>query len=85
MPLPRQITARDISLSEVAEADIRAEAAHLDTYYDRLMSCRVVVEGPGRHHRRGPYTVCVDLSVPCAELTVDYQANEDLCGHSRCL
>ena len=78
MQLPLQITAREISLSEVAEADIRNKAANLDLYYDGIVSCRVVVEGPGRHHRRAPYTLRIDLSVPGAELVVDRQADEDL-------
>jgi cold shock CspA family protein/ribosome-associated translation inhibitor RaiA len=78
MQLPLQITARDASLSEAAEGDIRVKAADLDTYYDRIMSCRVVVEGPGRHHRKGPYTVRIDLTVPGAELVVDRQTDEDL-------
>jgi ribosomal subunit interface protein len=78
MQLPLQITARDISLSEAAEGDIRAKAANLETYYDGIMGCRVVVEGPGRHHRKGPFTVRIDLTVPGAELVVDRQADEDL-------
>jgi cold shock CspA family protein len=78
MQLPLQITARDISLSEAAEGDIRAKAANLDTYYDGIMGCRVVVEGPVRHHRKGPFTVRIDLTVPGAELVVDRQADADL-------
>jgi ribosomal subunit interface protein len=78
MQLPLQITARDISLSEAAEDDIRAKAANLDTYFDGIMGCRVVVEGPVRHHRKGPFTVRIDLSVPGAELVVDRHADADL-------
>jgi ribosomal subunit interface protein len=78
MPLSLQITARGISLSEATEADIRAKAANLETYYDGIMSCRVVVEGPVRHHREGPFTVRIDLSVPGAELVVARQADADL-------
>jgi cold shock CspA family protein/ribosome-associated translation inhibitor RaiA len=78
MQLPLQITARDVELSGAAEADIRTKAAGLDVYYDGIMSCRVVVEGPVRHHHKGPYTVRIDLSVPGAELVVDRQADEDL-------
>jgi cold shock CspA family protein len=78
MQLPLQITARDISLSAAAESNIRAKAADLETYYDGIMGCRVVVEGPGRHHRKGPFTVCIELSVPGTELVVDRQADEDL-------
>jgi ribosomal subunit interface protein len=78
MQFPLQITARDVSLSEAAKTDIRSKAAGLETYYDRLTGCRVVVEGPGQHHRRGPYTVRIDLNVPGSELVVDHQADEDL-------
>jgi ribosomal subunit interface protein len=78
MQLPLQITARDISLSEAAEADIRAKAANLDTYYDGIMGCRVVVEGLMRHHRKGPFTVRINVSVPGTELVVDRHADEDL-------
>jgi ribosomal subunit interface protein len=75
---PLQITARDVSLSEVAENDIRAKAENLDTYYDRIISCRVVVEGPGRHHRQGPYAVRIDVTVPGTDLVVDRQTDTDL-------
>jgi cold shock CspA family protein len=78
MEVPLQIAARDVSLSEVAKTDIRAKAADLDTYYDSITSCRVVVEGPVQHHRKGPFTVRIDLSVPGAELVVDRQADADL-------
>jgi ribosomal subunit interface protein len=78
MQLPLQITAREVSLSEAAKADIEAKVADLETYWDRITSCRVVVAGPGPHHRKGPYTVRVDLTVPGAELVVDHQADEDL-------
>jgi ribosomal subunit interface protein len=78
MQLPLQITARDVSLSEAAQADIRAKAENLETYYNGIIGCRVVVEGPVRHHRKGPFTVRIDLSVPGAELVVDRQADEDL-------
>jgi ribosome-associated translation inhibitor RaiA/cold shock CspA family protein len=78
MQLPLRITARDVSLSEAAENDIRTKAAGLDTYYERIISCRVIVEGPGRHHRKGPYAVRIDLTVPGAELVVDRQTDADL-------
>jgi cold shock CspA family protein len=78
MQVPLQITARDVSLSEAAEVDIQAKAANLDTYYNGIVGCRVVVEGPGRHHRKGLFAVRIDLSVPGAELVVDRQADEDL-------
>ena len=79
MQLPLQITAHDFPLSEAIEAEIREKAAKLDTYYDGIMHCRVVVEAPVGHHRSGgPYNVRIDLTVPGAELVVNRQADEDL-------
>jgi len=79
MQLPLQITAHDFPLPETIEAEIREKAAKLDTYYDGIMRCRVVVAAPVGHHRRGgPYNVHIDLTVPGAELVVDCQENEDL-------
>lgn len=79
MQLPLQITADDFPLPATIEAEIREKAAKLDTYYDGIMRCRVVVTAPVGHHRRGgPYNVRIDLTVPGTELVVDRQENEDL-------
>lgn len=79
MQLPLQVTLRDISPSEAIEAYIRERAAKLEQFYDRIISCRVVVEAPVRHHRKGgPYKVRIDLTVPGDELVVDRQVDEDL-------
>ncbi len=79
MELPLQVTLRDNSPSAAVEGYIRERAARLDGFYDRIMSCRVVVEAPVRHHRKGgPYKLRIDLTVPGDELIVDRQADEDL-------
>lgn len=79
MELPLQITAHDFTLSESTEADIRERAAKLDSYYDRIMRCRVVIEAPVGHHRQGgPFTVRIDVTVPGSELVVNRQQGEDL-------
>src|SRR3990170_3518334 len=79
MQLPLQVTLRDISPSEAIEAYIRERATKLDGFYDRIMSCRVAVEAPVRHHRKGgPFKVRIDLTVPGAELVVNRQADDDL-------
>jgi ribosome-associated translation inhibitor RaiA len=75
---PLQVTVRDVSLSEAAENDIRNKAEALDTYYNGIIGCRVVVEGPGRHHRQGPYAVRIDVTVPGVDLVVDRQTDADL-------
>ena len=48
-----QITFRNMERSQEIEGWIRAEAAKLETLYSQLMGCRVAVEVPHRHHRKG--------------------------------
>ena len=79
MELPLQVTLRDVSPSEAVEGYIRERAAKLEVFYDRIMSCRVVVEAPVRHHRKGgPFKVRIDLTVPGDELVVNRQTDEDI-------
>ena len=71
MQLPLQITFRNMESSPAIEAKIRERAAKLDQYWDRITSCRVVVETPHRHRHRGKlYHVRIDLTVPNGELVV---------------
>ncbi len=79
MQLSLQVTLRDISPSAAVEDYIRERAAKLDAFYEKIMSCRVVVEAPVRHHRKGgPYKVRIDLTVPGDELVVNRQSDDDL-------
>lgn len=79
MELPLQVTLRDISPSAAVEGYIRERATKLDAFYERIMSCRVVVEAPVRHHRKGgPFKVRIDLTVPGDELVVNRQVDGDL-------
>jgi len=79
MELPLQITSHDFALTPGIEAEIRERADRLDTYYNRIMRCRVVIEAPvAHHHRGGPFKVRLDLTVPGGELVVNRHADEDL-------
>jgi ribosome-associated translation inhibitor RaiA/cold shock CspA family protein len=84
MKLPLEVTFRDIPHSEFIEAKIREKAAKLDTFYDRIMACRVVVEAPhGHHHKGNLYHVIVNITVPDGELVADrapkdHHAHEDV-------
>lgn len=79
MQVPIQITSHDFPLPGSVETEIRERAEKLETYYDGIIRCRVVVEAPVGHHRSGgPYDVRVVLTVPGAELVVNRQAAEDL-------
>ncbi len=84
MQRPLQVTFRDFPPSDAITASIRKHADKLDLVYDRIMSCRVVVEAPHRHHHKGNlYQVRIALTVPHKELVVNreppaHQAYEDL-------
>jgi cold shock CspA family protein/ribosome-associated translation inhibitor RaiA len=60
--------------SEVIEKAIREKADKLDAFYDHIMSCRVLVEAPHRHHRKGKlYHVRIDLTLPGGEIVVKHE------------
>ncbi len=70
--------------SEAVEARVRSEAEKLDTLYDQIMRCSVVVEAHHKHRHKGnTYHVRVDLTVPGSELVAnrepaEHQAHEDV-------
>jgi cold shock CspA family protein len=58
--------------SQAIEDNIREKASKLESFYDRIMSCRVIVEAPHRHHRKGKaYEVRIDLTVSGGELVIN--------------
>jgi ribosome-associated translation inhibitor RaiA len=72
MELPLQITFRGVDASDGLNRLIHKEGAKLDTFFHRIVSCRVLVERDARHHRDGaPFRVRVDLGVPGNELMSD--------------
>lgn len=78
MQLPLQITFRDISPSEAIEAQIRQKVEKLNLFYERIISCRVVVEAPHRHHHQGNiYHVRIDLTVPQGELVINRNSSQN--------
>jgi ribosomal subunit interface protein len=84
MEVPLQITFRDMAPSPAVEARIREKAAKLERYFDRITSCRVVIEARNRHQRQGKlYNVRIDLHVPGETVMVDHtgrgnHAHEDI-------
>jgi cold shock CspA family protein/ribosome-associated translation inhibitor RaiA len=83
MHLPLQITFRHMEPSPALEARIRQLAEKLDHYSQEIMSCRVVIEAPHKHHHQGTlYTVHLDITSPSGEIAVtrdqhDKHAHED--------
>lgn len=79
MQTPLQITIRDVEHSEALEARIRDKAAKLEEFFDRIVSCRVVVEMPHKHHHQGKhFNVRIDIGVPGNEIVVNRDHDEDV-------
>ncbi len=76
MKLPLAITFLGRPAMPWIEEDIRARAARLEEFSPVIMSCRVVVDVPHRHHERGNrFQVRIDLTVPGEEIAVTRDAN----------
>jgi ribosomal subunit interface protein len=79
-----QITFRKMEVSPAAEAAIRERAEALGQFYDRITSCKVVVEHSGRHHHKGRlYHLGIELIVPGREIVIkrdpsQHHAHEDI-------
>lgn len=72
MKLPLQITFHNLEHSPAIETLVRERARRLDSYCKSIMNCRVVIEAPHRHHRRGnAYVIRLDLTVPGGEIAVN--------------
>lgn len=72
MQLPLQITFRNMDHSKEIEEVIQRKAEKLETFFDRIMGCRVMVEAPHKHHQNGRhYHVRIDLTVPGEELVIN--------------
>lgn len=72
MEIPLKVTFRNMPPSAAIEANIREKAEKLETFYDRIMSCRVIVEAPHRHRHKGKaYLVRIAITVPGGELVVN--------------
>jgi cold shock CspA family protein/ribosome-associated translation inhibitor RaiA len=72
MTIPCKITFRNLPPSEAIENHIREQVAKLESFYSRIMSCRVIVESPHRHHQKGKaYQVRIDLTVPGGEIVIN--------------
>lgn len=71
MTLPLQVTFRNMKHSAEVEDWIRAEAEKLETFYNRIIGCRVAVEVPHRHHKKGkPLHIRIDLTLPGKEIVI---------------
>lgn len=77
--LPVQITIKNNLSSPALETHIRKRAEKLLRYFDRISSCRVVIEIPQKHKLQGKlYNVRIDITVPGKEMAVTRKCDEDV-------
>lgn len=71
MQVPLQVHYQNMDPSPAVEADIRERASKLEQFDEDIVSCRVTVEAPHKHHAKGKlYHVMVDIRVPRGEVVV---------------
>lgn len=71
MQTPLEVAFHNMQPSDALEADIRKRAAKLEKIYERLVGCRVSVEGLHKQHRTGNiYEVHIEMMVPGQNLVV---------------
>lgn len=85
MQVPLQLTFRNMDSSDALESEIQRRIDKLEKHYPDIISCRVVVEAPLKHHRKGGlFKVRIDLSYPDAKVEIDreppvqHQAHQDV-------
>jgi ribosome-associated translation inhibitor RaiA len=72
--IPVKITFRHMETSAAVEARVHELTAHLGVFSDRILSCRVVVDSPHRHHHQGKvFAVKVQLALPGEDVVVDME------------
>jgi cold shock CspA family protein len=72
MLLPVQVTFRNIPNPAGLEDYVQQEAAKLERFYNRISSCRVIVERPQRAASSKLFHVRIDLGVPNGELVIKH-------------
>ena len=84
MQVPIEIHFRNMDSSPAVEAAVRERVAKLERFADQIVSCRVTIEAPHKHHHQGNlYSVSVDLRFPGGEVIAHrapaaHQAHEDV-------
>lgn len=79
MSIPLEITMLDIEKTAPIEERIQKKAEKMATFYDRIESCKVVVEEPQKHKHQGKlFNVRIEVNVPGKQLIVNKHPNEDL-------
>lgn len=78
MKLPLKVSFRNMEPSDAIRAAIVERAEKLERFFDRITSCRVVVEAPQQHHVKGSlYRIRIVITVPGEEILAGREHDED--------
>ncbi len=78
MQLPLHIKFHNMDPSPAVEEAVRKRAMRLDRFFERIMACRVIIEAPHKHHRKGRlYSVRIILTVPSGEIAVTHSGPQN--------
>jgi ribosomal subunit interface protein len=78
MQVPVEIIYRNVDKSEALETRIREKIAKLNSKFERMISCRVVVEKANHQQNSGnSYSVHIDVTMPGGELVVSEHSGKD--------
>ncbi len=65
MAVPLRVDFRGLGVNPALERHLRERAAKLERFFCGITGCRVVVEAPHRHQRRGRmFQVAIEVDVP---------------------
>jgi ribosomal subunit interface protein len=84
MKIQPQVSFHDIAPSDAMRAAVAARVAELEQFCADITHCRVAIESPHRHHRKGRhFRVRIDLTVPDEQIVVgrnpsEHGAHEDV-------
>lgn len=84
MQVPLQIYFHNLEPSDAVEANVRKRAERLERYCDKIISCRVTIESPHKHHHQGNiYSVTIDVRTPgdesiASRAPTEHHAHEDV-------
>jgi ribosome-associated translation inhibitor RaiA len=77
MQTPFQLTFHDLPPSPALQTRTRTLVADLEKTFDGIVSCRVAIEAPHRHHVHGRrYRVRIELGVPGETIVVGHATND---------
>ncbi len=72
-----QITFHQMAPIPAIEDDVRGWVDELETFFDRMVSCRVRIDAPHHHQRQGRlYHVGIEIGVPGDRLVVNRSPDE---------